>query len=63
MSRPFDEILHELVEAMDNPVTASVDKKQEVEIAESLSSVEGLPEFLKNTMGADMRRYFAASPE
>lgn len=63
MSRPFDEILQELVQAMDNPVAAAVDKKQEASVAQILSEVEGLPQFLKETMGADMRRYFSAAPE
>lgn len=63
MSRPFDEILAELVAAMDNPVAASVSKEQEQEIGKALSEVEGLHSFLKETMGADMRRYFSAAPE
>lgn len=60
--RTFEDVLHELIALMDNPITAFVDKAQEVEIAKGLSEVEGLPAFLKATMGADMRRYFAASP-
>lgn len=63
MSRPFDEILHELIEAMDNPVAAFVSREEEAEVAKALSEVEGLPDFLKQTMGADMRRYFNATPE
>ena len=60
--RSFEEILHELVQSMDNPVAAFVSKEQEIAIAKQLSEVEGLADFLKQTLGADMRRYFAATP-
>lgn len=63
MSRPFELILKELVEAMDNPVDVSVPKELENDISQALQQVEDLPTFWKLTMGSDMRRYFAASPE
>lgn len=63
MSRPFDEIIAELASAVDNPLNAFVTKEEEREIAETLSTVSGLPAFLKQTMEADVRRYFNAAPE
>ena len=63
MSRPFEQILQELVESMDNPIATFVTKGDTAEISSALRNIKGLPEFLKQTMGADMRRYFAASPE
>lgn len=61
--RTFDEVFAELISVMDNPLDSYVSKKDEVELAETLSKVRGLPEFLRATMGADMKRYFAATPE
>lgn len=63
MNRPIEEIIVELVEQLPDPRDAFVDRQHEQEIREVLGNIRGLPEFLKMTMSADMRRYFSASPE
>lgn len=63
MEKSFNDILIELAEAIDNPIATKVPKEVENEIAHGLAQVVGLPDFLKLTMGADMRRYFNATPD
>lgn len=60
--RTFDDVLQELISLMDNPVDSFITKQEEVDIAQGLAQVRGLPEFLRKTLGSDMRRYFSASP-
>jgi hypothetical protein len=57
----FDELVLMIAQTLENPAEASINKGMEREVAKGLSEVVGLKDFLKETMSADMRRYFAAS--
>lgn len=58
----FEELLQMLANKLD-AFEASVPKGLEREVAKGLSEVEGLTEFLKATLSADMRRHFSASED
>ncbi len=60
--KSLEELLEEIYLVLE-PLEASVPKSQEREVAKGLSEVEGLKDFLKATLAADMRRHFSASPE
>lgn len=63
MSRPVDEILVELLEAMGNPLTESLDRKFEIAVFDGLKGTEGLGEYFRLTMGEDIKRYFSAGTD
>ena len=60
--KTFEELVDEIAQVLPNPIDGFVEKGLEREVAKSLAEVVGLKEFLKATLSADMRRYFAASP-
>lgn len=61
--RTIDEILVELSYALDNPIRETIDKKLENEVFNDLKNVSGLQEYLLQTLGSDMKRYFSASTD
>ena len=61
--KDFDTLVDEIAQTLENPVDGFVNKTLERDVAKGLSQVEGLTEFLKATLSADMRRYFAATGE
>ncbi len=61
--KTIDQILIELVDVMENPFGSSIDKKFENEVFKTLQGSEGFTEYLRETLGQDMKRYFAASTE
>lgn len=58
----FDTLVDQIAQSLPNPAEGFVSKEQEKEIALALSQIEGLKEFFKATLSADMRRHFAATP-
>lgn len=61
--KTIDQILIELVDVMDNPLGSKLDKKFESEVFNTIRGSEGFTEYLRETLGQDMKRYFAASSE
>lgn len=54
------EDLQEFVAEVENPLDIQIDTEFEQAIFESLGSVDGLLEFLRDAMAKDMQRYFDA---
>jgi len=60
--KTFEDLVEEIAQVLPTPVDGFVEKGLEREVAKSLAEVVGLKEFLKASLSADMRRFFAASP-
>jgi len=61
--RTIDEILAELIDALDNPVRETIDKKLEEAVFDDLRKIDSFQEYLQVTLGLDMKRYFSASTD
>lgn len=61
--RTVDEILLELVDAMDVDMSIGMDKKFETEVFSTLKGSKGFTEYLLETMNQDLKRFFSASSE
>lgn len=48
------------MENLTNPLDSQINKKEEAALFDILSGVEGLDDYLKETMGMDIMRYFNA---
>jgi len=53
-----EELLIMLAEAMPNPTEVTIDKKFEDQIFAQLAQIEGIDDYLRETLGFDMQRYF-----
>ena len=61
MKRPIEEIMVDIVDSLeDDPISTMIPAAQKAELADTLATVKGLPEYLKKTMSSDVRRYFSA---
>lgn len=56
-----DEILDMFVSVMGKIYGDKVDKKQEREIFDKIMEVEGVNDYFRDTLGADIQRYYVAS--
>jgi len=43
----------------ENPLDSTIDKKEEARLFQELSHIEGIDDYLKQTMGMDIMRYFS----
>lgn len=61
--RTIEEILLELADVLDNPMESEIDDKLEVETFGSIKGNDRLTEYLRITLGCDIKRYYAASTD
>ena len=61
--RTVDEILIELVEAMDNELDNGISKELEVATFGSLKGNDQLTQYLRETMNSDIKRHFGAATD
>ena len=61
--KDLDYILEQLVDILDNPRESEIGNKLEVETFGSLKGNDYLTEYLRKTLGCDVKRYFSASSD
>lgn len=57
------EVLDLYIQTVGNPLDTDVNKEEEIQLFRELSKVEGLDDYLRDTMGEDIKRSFMAQDD